>query len=188
MKMKVAAALGAAVVMSLCAAPVVLAQADAEPGLARLLLTNYRAPGKLTVTSPNLQPGGAVNGAAFPGLTWTAGPAETRQYAVVVQDTNQVMDDGTPAVVFSIFNIPANVTSIPAGGALPAGARIGPTSKGAAPAPYALPAATGAKHHYHFQVLALSANATSIASRTFDEVMYGVRTNVIAGGEITGLN
>jgi phosphatidylethanolamine-binding protein (PEBP) family uncharacterized protein len=186
MQMKVAAALGAAVVMGLCAAPAVMAQAPSEPGLARLLINNYRPPGKLTVTSLNLQPGGNL-GATFPGLSWTAGPPETRQYAVVVQDTNQVQEDGQPAVVFSIFNIPAEVTRIDADlTKLPAGARLGPTAKGAA-TPYAISAAAGAKHHYHFQVIALGANATSIASRSFDEVMFGVRTSVIASGEVVGL-
>jgi phosphatidylethanolamine-binding protein (PEBP) family uncharacterized protein len=188
MNFKVSVALGAAVVLGLCAATTaVVAQTASEPGLARLLINNYRPPGKLTVTSPNLQPGAALNGSTFPGLSWTAGPADTKQYAVVVQDTDTLNDFGSPVVVFSIFNIPAEVTKIDAGiTAAPAGARFGPSAKGAA-APYAITPATGAKHHYHFQVIALSANATSIGSRSFDEVMMGVRTNVIASGEVVGV-
>jgi Raf kinase inhibitor-like YbhB/YbcL family protein len=64
-----------------------------------------------------------------PALTWTAGPAGTMSYAIVLKDTTAGLSMGT--MHWTIYDIPASVTSLPMGvmsGATltdPAGAKQG---------------------------------------------------------------
>src|SRR6476660_1854882 len=77
---------------------------DPEVGLAQLALTNAPAKGnaKLTVTTPaftNMSDIPVENtqyqGNKFPGLEWTAGPAVTKSYVVIMQDTD-ALRNGAP--------------------------------------------------------------------------------------------
>src|SRR4029078_3289729 len=90
-----------AVLGSTIAASAVAAQAtppkDPEVGIAQLALTNAPAMGnaKLTVTSPAFKNMADIpfentqyQWNKFPGLEWTAGPAETKTYFVIMQDTD----------------------------------------------------------------------------------------------------
>ena len=62
---------------------------------------------KLTVTTPGWKEGADIDfkytqyqGNAFPGLEWTKGPAATKSYAIIMQDTDLVMR-GSPMVAAS---------------------------------------------------------------------------------------
>ena len=189
-----AAAIAAAV--GLACAPAVLAQdtVGTEPSLARLAMSNFRPPATLTVTSTAFKNGADIpfentqyRGNTFPGLSWSAGPADTKSYAVILQDTD-VSQNGTPLLHWTMFNIPANVTKLEAGlTAPPEGARFGPNVRGANQAYMGPRTPAGPKHHYHFQVLALSMNATQDPAASFDSIMASIRNNVIAAGEVVGL-
>jgi para-nitrobenzyl esterase len=184
----IAAALGLAV------APSVFAQATVgtEPSLARLALGNFRPPSKLAVTSPAFKDGGDIpfentqyRGNAFPGLSWTAGPADTKSYIVILQDTD-VSQNGTPLLHWTMFNIPAGVTKLDAGLTTPpAGAIFGPNFRGASQAYLGPRTPAGPKHHYHFQVLAVG--MTLSPSSTFDQAISTIRNSVLAAGEVVGL-
>src|SRR5215831_7492565 len=96
---------------------------DPEVGLPQLALTNTPAKGnaKLTVTSPAFKNMGDIplentqyQGNTFPGLEWTAGPAGTKTYVVIMQDTD-VLRNGAPILHWSMVDIPPSTTKLPAG-------------------------------------------------------------------------
>jgi para-nitrobenzyl esterase len=168
----------------------------AEPGASQLALVNLTATGgtKLTVATPGFQPGGDIpfentqyRGNVFPGLSWSAGPAGTKSYAVILQD-GDAMVRGAPILHWTIANIPANVTTLDAAmAAPPAGASYGPNIRGAAQAYMGPKTPPGAKHRYHFQAFALDTTlgAESLANyATMTEAMKG---HVLASGEVIGL-
>ena len=64
------------------------------------------------------------------------GPAATKSYAIIMQDTDFVMR-GSPILHWSVVNIPASVTKLQAGmkpEEIPAGSIYGPNYQGAAQA------------------------------------------------------
>src|SRR4029077_20280353 len=86
---------------------------ETEVGIAQLALTTVPAKGgaKLTVTSPAFKNMADIpfentqyQGNKFPGLEWTAGPAGTRSYAIIMQDTDAVVRGG-PILHWTMFNI-----------------------------------------------------------------------------------
>ena len=93
----------------------------------------------------------------FPGLAWSAGPADTKSYVIIMQDTD-AMRGGMPILHWTLYNVPASVTKLdpgmaPAGN--PQGSSYGPNVRGEAQ-PYLGPRPPpGPKHHYHLQVFAL---------------------------------
>src|SRR6201991_3466331 len=118
--MKLFALLAAAVV----AAPSARAQNPpppaTEPGATMLALVNLPAVGgaKLTVTSPAFTAGGDIpfentqyKGNVFPGLSWSAGPAATKSYAIIMQDSSLLVR-GAPVLHWTMFNIPASATKL----------------------------------------------------------------------------
>src|SRR5690242_12041081 len=94
------------------------APAVVEPGAAMLSLVTLPAKGgaKLVVSSPAFANGADIpfentqyKGNIFPGLSWTAGPAGTKSYAVIMQDPD-AMRNGAPILHWTMFNVPASVT------------------------------------------------------------------------------
>src|SRR5580693_4369329 len=140
------------------------APAGAEPGgalLARVVLP-AKGDAKLTVRTPAWKAGGDIpfentqyKGNVFPGLEWSAGPAGTQSYVIIMQDPD-AMRNGAPILHWTMYNIPATVTKLEAGmTAPPSGAQYGPNIRGASQ-PYMGPRTPpGPKHRYHLQVLAL---------------------------------
>src|SRR5262249_29020219 len=139
MKRRIALAAGC---LALLAAPSCAQQSPSatERGLPQLALTNLPAKSgaKLTVTSPAFTPGGDIpfentqyKGNVCPGLAWTAGPAGTKSYVVIMQDTDAIVG-GAPILHWTMMNIPATLTKLDAAmTAPPAGAQYGPNIRGA---------------------------------------------------------
>jgi para-nitrobenzyl esterase len=183
-----------AVGLGVAVAPTVLAQATVgtEPSLARLTINNFRPPATLQVTTPAFTNGGDIpfentqyRGNKFPGLSWTAGPAATKSYMVILQDTD-VSRNGTPLLHWTMYNIPAEVTKLDAGLTTPpSGAVFGPNFRGEAQGYFGPRTPPGPKHHYHFQVLALGITVTD--NLAFDKALETVRNSVLATGEVVGL-
>jgi para-nitrobenzyl esterase len=167
-----------------------------EVGIGQLALTTVPAKGgaKLTVTSPAFQPGADIpfentqyRTNTFPGLAWTAGPAGTRSYVVIMQDTDAVMRGG-PILHWTMFNIPATVMKLDAGmTAPPAGASNGPNIRGANQAYMGPRTPAGPKHRYHLQVFALDTTLAPEAGATFDALLAAMKDHVLASGEVIGL-
>ncbi len=172
---------------------------DPEVGKEMLASLTLPAAGaaKLTVTSA-----GWANGAdiafrytqyetnTFPGLTWTAGPAATKSYAIIMQDTDLVMR-GSPILHWSVVNIPASVTKLAPGMTpeqIPAGSIYGPNYKGMTQ-PYLGPRTPpGAKHRYHMQVLALDTMLPAdFAPKNYAELIEPLKGHVIGVGDVVGL-
>src|SRR5262249_39801385 len=135
---------------------------DVEPGASTLALVTLPAKGgaKLTVTTSGWKHMEDIpyeytqyRTNTFPGLEWSKGPASTKSYAIIMQDTDFVLR-GAPILHWSVVNIPATVTKLDKGmapDAKPAAAIYGPNYQGAAK-PYLGPRTpAGAKHRYHMQ-------------------------------------
>lgn len=193
-----AAALAAALGLSLSGA--VLAQQPppaTEVGGALAAINTVPAKGNAKLTVTTAFPNGAdipfeytqYQSNTFPGLAWSAGPAGTRSYAVIMQDTDFMMR-GAPILHWSLYNIPANVTALPKGmapTANPAGSAYGPNYMGQA-RPYLGPRTPpGPKHRYRFQVFALDTTIPADPAITYDALVAAMKDHVLASGEVVGL-
>ena len=167
-----------------------------EAGASQLALANLPAKdgAKLTVNTPAFAPGGDIpfentqyKGNIFPGLSWSAGPAGTKSYAIIMQD-GDAMHDGAPIFHWSMVNIPSSVTSLAPGmKAPPEGAKYGPNIRGT-DQPYMGPhTPAGPKHRYHFQVFALDRTLPDDALANYASLTSAMKGHVLASGEVIGL-
>jgi len=167
---------------------------ETEVGIAQLALTTVPAKGgaKLTVTSPAFKNMADIpfentqyQGNKFPGLEWTAGPVGTKSYAIIMQDTDGMMQNA-PILHWTMFNISA--TKLDAGmSALPAGAAYGRNYRGA-DQPYLGPRTpAGPKHRYHIQVFALDTSLAADAGATYESLTTAMKDHVLASGQLIGL-
>jgi para-nitrobenzyl esterase len=169
---------------------------DPEVGIAQLALTNAPANGnaKLTVTSPAFKNMGDIpfentqyQGNTFPGLEWTAGPAGTKSYVVIMQDTD-AMRNGAPILHWTMVDIPATMTKLPAGMTdAPSGAMHGPNIRGAMQSYMGPRTPAGPKHRYHLQVFALDTSVGGESMQGYDAMLAAMKGHVLASGEIIGL-
>ena len=150
---------------------------------------------KITLTSTSIKAGQTIaddfsqNGAnKSPQLTWTAGPATTKAYVVVAQDTTTT--NATPTQHWIIWNIPATLTSLPEGVALgvnptsPAGA-MQATAGGNAGYRGPKPPA-GSVHNYVFQVFALDAPLAGLDTMvTAPMLVTAIMGHVVAAGSFS---
>jgi len=167
-----------------------------EAGAQYLALTHIPASGgaTLTVSSPAFQNGGDIpfentqyRGNVFPGLSWTAGPAATKSYVVIMQDTDGVRNNDA-ILHWTMYNIPASTTSLPAAmSSPPAGAAYGPNIRGAAQAYMGPRTPPGPKHRYHLQVFALDAAFPANPNLTWDGLKAAMAGHVLASGQVIGL-
>jgi Raf kinase inhibitor-like YbhB/YbcL family protein len=170
---------------------------DPDAGASLLVTVTNPAKKTLTVTTAGWKNNEDIpfqytqyQGNNFPGVEWTKGPAATKSYAIIMQDSGMVMR-GSPILHWSIVNIPANVTKLPTGmkpEEKPSAAIYGPNYRGATQ-PYLGPRTPpGPKHRYHIQVLALDTTLpTDFAPKNYDELIVPLKDHVIASGEVIGL-
>lgn len=163
---------------------------------ARTALELMPAKAKLTVTTPAFKDGGDIpfentqyRTNTFPGLKWTAGPKGTKSYAIIMQD-NSLLARGAPILHWTMFNIPAGVTSLPTGmapDAKPAGSAYGPNYMGAAK-PYTGPRTPpNMKDNYHFEVFALDTTVPETAGASYQAMTEAMAGHVLASGEVVGV-
>jgi Raf kinase inhibitor-like YbhB/YbcL family protein len=156
-------------------------------------------PGKLAVHSPAFSDGGPIppvfseyeQGASFP-LTWTAGPADTRSYVLIMEDPDSRPPSPVPVVHWLVWNIPPSMTSLREGLQKqdrledPPGLRQGPGSSGAIGYRGPRPPAGDPPHHYHVQVFALDRRLELPAGSNRDEILAAMQGHVRARGELVG--
>lgn len=168
--------------------------AEGDPR-ARTALELMPAHAKLIVTSPAFRAGEVIpfeytqyRSNAFPGLTWSGGPAGTKSYVIIMQDSTLLLR-GAPILHWTMFNIPAEFTGLPtrmSPDERPPGSEYGPNYKGAA-MPYTGPRTPpGPGDDYHFQVFALDRTVPSAASSSYEALSEAMRGHVLAAGEIVG--
>lgn len=156
---------------------------------ATLVFPTEQAP--LTVSSPAFGNGGWIPcrntqycGNVFPGLTWSAGPAGTRSYVVIMQGPGEGAE---VSLHLTVFNIPAGITHLPSGmSSAPPGASLGPNVHGLHHT-YAGPHPHGAgRNEYHLQVFALDAPIRVSQPVTFPKLIAAMRGHVLADGQLVG--
>lgn len=167
-----------------------------EVGALQLALVNLPARGsaKLEVTSPAFKMLGDIpnqntswGANIFPGLDWTAGPPETKSYAIIMQD-GDAMSKGAPILHWTMVNVPATVTHLDAAMiAPPEGAEYGPNIRGPAHAYMGPHTPPGPKHRYHIQVFALDTSLSGNVLSNYAELTAAMARHVLASGEVIGL-
>ena len=132
---------------------------------------------KLTVTSSAFADGGEIptentceGPDQQPALTWTAGPAATKAYAVVVDDPD------APSKTW------VHLVAMTAGPSLD-GATYGTNDFGKAA--WGGPCPPSGRHHYHFKVYALDA-PVGTAGISKDDLLAQMKGHVLAQGELVG--
>ncbi len=163
----------------------------------------FAAGGKFKVTSPDFVNGGIIKvaqvfnhfgctgGDQSPALQWSGAPTGTKSFAVTIYDPDAPTGSGWWH--WSVFNIPATVTSLPlnAGAVnsttLPAGAVQGRTDFGASNYGGPCPPVGDKPHHYHVTVYALKIDKLPLdASASGAMVGYYLHFNSIAKARMTG--
>lgn len=154
----------------------------------------------ITVTSTTFQPGGVLpvtaefsgcgGGNTSPQLSWSNAPASTKSFVVTLFDPDAPTSTGYWHWV--VFNIPAAVTSLPAGaggGAKPvSGAQSGYTDFGFSHYGGPCPPSGDPPHHYVFTVYALDVPTVegAGAQSTAATVMFSLRGHLLAQGSVEG--
>ncbi len=155
-----------------------------------------------TISSRDLEPGGALKGAQVykgfgcdggnvsPELSWKNAPAGTKSFAVTVYDPDAPTGSGWWHWV--IFNIPANVTHLPAGAGdaakAPAGSVQSRTDFGTAGYGGACPPKGDKPHRYVFTVYALKAEKLDLpATASGAMVGFNLNANALARATVTAL-
>ncbi len=146
--------------------------------LAALLPLTTFATGKFTLQSPDIKPNepvreahvykgfGCEGGNVSPALAWKNPPAGTKSYAITVYDPDAPTGSGWWHWV--LFNIPATVTSLPAGagnlaaGKTPPGIVQSVTDFGAPGYDGPCPPKGDRPHHYIFTVHALKVDKLDV--------------------------
>jgi Raf kinase inhibitor-like YbhB/YbcL family protein len=124
-----------------------------------------------------------------PDLSWSAGPEGTRSYAITVWDPDAPTEIGF--VHWILFDIPADVTSLPAGagaaGGEPAGSTLGFTDWGESQYGGMAPPPGDEPHRYVFTVHALDVPKLELPpTATLAFLRFNMRGHVLAKGALTG--
>ena len=179
-------------------APAAMAQVSrSTPGQpeARTAMDLMPAKAKLIVTTPAFKPGEQIpfentqyRTNTFPGLSWSKGPAATKSYVLIMQDSSLLLR-GAPILHWTLFNIPASVTRLDAGMAPtgnPSGSSYGPNYLGANK-PYTGPRTPpGPGDNYHFEIFAIDTTIPDEGKSSFEAITAAMAGHVLASGEVVG--
>ncbi|HEX2801928.1 MAG TPA: YbhB/YbcL family Raf kinase inhibitor-like protein, partial [Phenylobacterium sp.] len=167
-----------------------------EPGIGYLALTLLPAKGdaKLKVTSPAFGDMADIpfentqyRGNIFPGLAWSKGPAATKSYVVIMQDTDGVRNSDA-ILHWTMYNIAPTTTKLDAGLTTPpAGAQFGPNIRALTQSYMGPRTPPGPKHRYHMQVFALDTRLADAPPLTWDGLKAALAGHVLASGQVVGL-
>jgi Raf kinase inhibitor-like YbhB/YbcL family protein len=158
---------------------------NGSPGPA---VSTAAVPAKLAVTSSAFGAGGTIpvrytckgDGTA-PPVAW-AGADPSKPLALVVDDPDA---PGGTFVHWVVVDLPAGTASLPAGGALPAGAHQA-TNSGGSPG-WTPPCPPSGTHHYQFSVYVLS-RATGVADGADKaDAIAAIQRLATARGQLVGL-
>jgi len=161
-----------------------------------------RAQGHFRVTAPDLEAKGRITAAHVfngmgctgqnisPALNWSSAPAGTKSFAVTAYDPDAPTGSGWWHWV--MYNIPASVTSLPAGAGngrdAPRGSQQGRTDFGSKGYGGPCPPAGDKPHHYHFTVFALKVDKIDVpGDATAAYVGFNLNANKLATARVTGL-
>jgi Raf kinase inhibitor-like YbhB/YbcL family protein len=126
-----------------------------------------------------------------PDLSWSGAPSGTKSFAVTIWDPDA--PTGVGFVHWVLFNIPGDVTSLPAGAGSHKGAGVhatpGTSDFGMTEYGGPCPPPNDPPHHYHLVVYALDVDKLEGLSETASYALFKFvsREHVLASGEIVGL-
>jgi Raf kinase inhibitor-like YbhB/YbcL family protein len=136
-------------------------------------------------SAKNNQPG---KPAGSPPVAWTGAPAGTQSFVLIMHDIDVVVGKTTgDNLHWLAFNIPASVTSLPAGvpkTATLADGTVQPILRGANGFDGPGAPANGPYHHYVFDVWALDAKLPLDASASRDDVLKAMDGHVLDKGTL----
>ena len=152
----------------------------------------------LTVTSTDIKEGVLIPNdnsgygkSLSPQVKWTKGPASTKSYAVLLEDSD-AQARGMPITHWLAFNIPASTTMLPGGlppqgtATPPAGFTFGNNITGK-PAYFGPRTPAKATHHYHLEVVALDTTLSLPEGAPRNVFADAIKGHVVATGQVTGL-
>ena len=125
-----------------------------------------------------------------PPLSWSAGPPQTRSFAVVMQDADAAGDGARQGLHWLVYSIPASVLTLPRGmhnvasPSSPLGARQGLNSHDSLGYTGPRLAAGEPAHHYHLQVFALDRPLRVRPGAELAPVLKAMAGHVVARGEL----
>ena len=121
-----------------------------------------------------------------PDLLWSGAPTATRSYVLVCEDPDA---PGGTWIHWTMWNIPASVTNLPAGVArdrlLKDGSVQGVTSSGSHGYEGPMPP-KGPAHHYYFRIYALNTTLTLDDSTTRQQLGAAMAGHVLSQAELMG--
>ena len=154
-----------------------------------------------TVTSTDIAPGqtlahaqvfqgfGCTGSNQSPQLSWSNAPAGTRSFAVTLYDPDAPTGSGWWH--WSVFNVPASTTSLPAGttaATLPAGAVQGRNDYGDSAYGGACPPPGDKAHRYQLTVWALKTDSLPLDQHASGAMLgYMLNANALGKAQLTGL-
>lgn len=121
-----------------------------------------------------------------PPLAWSGAPAGTRSFVLIVDDPD-APDPKHPRrtwVHWLVYNLPADCTGLPEGGALPAGARTGRNDSNAAG--YDGPCPPVGRHRYFHKLYALDTVLPDLKHPTKAQLEQAMHGHVLAQAELVG--
>ena len=144
-----------------------------------------------TLTSNDITDGGVLpdaqvqaKGNASPHLKWSGAPEGTKSYAVTCYDPDA--PTGSGFWHWTVANIPANVSELPAGGPVPTGAVEGRTDFGAPGFGGAAPPPGHGPHRYIFTVFAVDTDKLDVTPDNSGAVFgFNLHFHTLAKATIT---
>jgi Raf kinase inhibitor-like YbhB/YbcL family protein len=121
-----------------------------------------------------------------PGLTWSGAPPGVKSFALIVDDPD-APDPKAPKrtwVHWVAYDLPASAAALPAGGALPAGARDGKNDWGRTG--YGGPCPPIGRHRYFFKLYALDTTLGDRGAITKAQLEQAMQGHVLAKAELMG--
>ncbi len=144
-----------------------------------------------TLSSNDISDGGTLpdaqvqaKGNASPHLKWSGAPAGTKSYAVTCYDPDA--PTGSGFWHWTVANIPADVSELPAGGPVPAGAVEGRTDFGEPGYGGAAPPPGHGPHRYIFTVFAVDTDRLDVTPDNSGAVFgFNLHFHTLAKASIT---
>jgi len=154
------------------------------------------APSTLALRSPAFEANGEIPRAhtcqgadVSPALEWSGAPEGTKSFALVVDDPD-APDPAAPRMVWVhwvLYNLPADVTSLPEGlapGALPRGTLEGYNDWGKTG--WRGPCPPVGRHRYFFRLYALDTKLADLHHPKKARLMETMKGHVLASAELVG--
>ena len=146
-----------------------------------------------TLTSNDIIDGGVLpdaqvqaKGNTSPHLKWSGAPEGTKSYAVTCYDPDA--PTGSGFWHWTVANIPAEVTELPTGGPVPAGAVEGRTDFGETGFGGAAPPSGHGPHRYIFTVFAVDTEALEVTPENSGAVFgFNLHFHTLAKASITAI-